>query len=228
MSHKLPKYPMFVRPSVASNILNFRNQDIVPETQAFIRGDRDIGAPIYRDIADVLAQQTARTGKTLTNNLLALQGYKGQMGGSANKQIAEPLTNLAIADNEALRMLALKIIGLNNANRKWGVNTGQNTVGREQQFAINSANMENNYNRNAWDANVKRKLYRRANANTFRNIGVPIVKAGIGLLGNYLTGGASGLANIFSKIGSSTAGASGLGTIGQPSNSFGYTNSLLY
>lgn len=212
MAKKLPAYPAFVRPQIPQAVSSLQYNTLIPEITNFATGAYDFQN--FPQISNILSQRNKQGLRELQQQILGAQGAQGQSGGLAIKQLGKLLSDYQLADQERQALLGYDIYKGNLANRQYGIGAGQGTVGQEQSYATNLANMENAYNQNAWNAAVQNTLYRRANANTFENIALP-------LLAGFAGQAASGLGDIANARVYNNYGVGG--SINTP---FGYSSNL--
>ena len=181
----LRQLPTYVMPRVPRQVKMLNRETLIPEITKFATGGFDIRSPQFQGLTDIMNAQTKREQDSLINKILAVQGRQRQRGGAAVAQLAEQLRQLQLENLENERMLGYDIAKTNIGTRLAGINAGQGTVRGAQQYALGSAQLANNFNNSLYNMALQRRQIRKSEANTFGNIGMPIL-GGLAQMGTTL------------------------------------------
>lgn len=175
MGRRLPAFPAFVAPRTPNHIRDLESGEggVVETIRNFLSGAYD---PTTGMLADYLAVGQHRVDKAtdrLRDSVLAAQGAQNVYGGSAGKQLNQALIDKIKDDLDREQVLLMDTLDRIINNRKFGVDSGLDTVDSARDYAIRKAAMQNTYNANAWQAQAQQRAYSRGNANTLRNFLTP-------------------------------------------------------
>lgn len=185
------KAPTFVDPAtkVSDQVKSLTSQNVIPTIQKFLSGEFDLDSQTFSNILDIFDRGTAKDTDELTKRLLQSQGAQRIQGGAAGQQLSDLLQDVNQQNADRKQGFLLDTIMQGIENRKFGVGAGQQTRATANQFALGSASQENQFNLANFQNQIAARNIRKSEANTFRNIGVPILKTVGGLALTAATGG---------------------------------------
>ena len=183
----MSNYPVLKMPDIDPSISSLETgaSGIVDTIRRFLEGYYDPTADQFSNYVNVIRSGAKTATKDLQKNILAAQGAQRIYGGAAGKQLNKSLVDKIRNDLELEQKFLWDSLNQIIDNRKYGVQAGSNIVDSNKHYALELAEMENDYNTRQWQAQQNDRAYRRSTASNFRNMVSPsYIKSGVELLTN--------------------------------------------
>jgi len=173
---RFPSYPSFVQPQVPSEIqdLELNNPGIISTIRAFLEGSYDPTADMYKNYLEANQYRVNKATSDLRRNVLASQGAQRIYGGAAGQQLNQALIDKIKDDLDREQEFLWQTLDQIINNRKFGVQSGQDTVNSARQYALEKAAMENDYNLRYFNSALQKKMYQDSSPLTIRNLIKPL------------------------------------------------------
>jgi len=181
----MSNYPALKMPDIDPSIISLETgaSGLVDTVRRFLEGYYDPTAEQFRNYINVIRSGSKTATKDLQKNILAAQGAQRVYGGAAGKQLNKALVDKIRNDLELEQKFLWDSLNQIIDNRKYGVQAGSNIVDSNKRYALELAEMENDYNTSRWQAQLNDQVYRRSTARNFRNMVSPsYIKSGVELL----------------------------------------------
>ncbi len=162
----------FVAPQVPARVQALETGDngLVSTVRAFLEGQYDPTSSMFKNYLQSMRRNQRQAGIDMRDQILSAQGAQRVSGGSAGKQLNQALLSKVQDDLDREQEFLWQTLNTVIGNRQFGLSGGQNLLDSSRQYAVQRAQMENDYNLANYQTKVAERNQRRADAVTTRNV----------------------------------------------------------
>ncbi|MDX9703873.1 MAG: hypothetical protein RBU23_12650 [Candidatus Auribacterota bacterium] len=173
--------PAFIAPYVPPDIQSLETSPagLVSTVRAFLEGNYDPTSSMFKSYLQAMRRSRQSAGTDLRDRILSAQGAQRIYGGAAGKQLNQALLSKVQDDLDREQEFLWQTLDTVIGNRQFGLSGGQNLLDSARQYAVQQAQMQNDYNMRAYQTGVAERNFRRSNTLTARNLLSSVVPAQI-------------------------------------------------
>ena len=162
----------FVAPHVPEQVQGLETGDtgLISTVRAFLEGQYDPTSSMFKSYLQSMRRNQRQAGVDMRDQILSAQGAQRVYGGAAGKQLNQALVNKVQDDLDREQEFLWQTLDTVIGNRQFGLSSGQNLLDSARQYAVDRAQMENDYNLANYQTQVAERNQRRSRSVTARNI----------------------------------------------------------